>query len=296
MSTVSSPADSGISTVGDLVRLLRKELTPRYGRGEAEAMIRMIFDCLKGWSQVDIIVNEPKPVSDFIVSECRRILDRLAANEPIQYVLGKAYFYGLELGVRPGVLIPRPETEQLVDMIADAHKESDLRVLDVGTGSGCIVIALSRNLSFPDITALDVSPDALAVARENAEKLKCRIRFVEADIFTYSPGRDSFDIIVSNPPYIDNSERAEMEPNVVDHEPHLALFVSDEDPLVYYRRIAEVATEALRAGGGLYFEINPHHAEELAGMLSGMGFTDVETVLDIHSRKRFITAVKPAER
>ncbi|MDE6577376.1 MAG: peptide chain release factor N(5)-glutamine methyltransferase, partial [Muribaculaceae bacterium] len=185
------------------LKSLRDSLRPIYGRGETEAIIRIIFHHLKGWSAVDMIVHEGEPLSPFIKTEIEKIRQRLLKQEPIQYITGEARFHGLNLKVSPDVLIPRPETEELVDLIVDeADDRTDLRVLDIGTGSGCIAIALARSLRFPYIYALDVSQKALQVARKNTAEHKVNISFIEADIFSWQPS-ETFDIIVSNPPYID---------------------------------------------------------------------------------------------
>ena len=256
-------------------------------------MIRLIFHSLKGWNQTDLIVHEGDEISDYIRGKIDAITARLSEQEPIQYILGEAHFYGMDLKVDRSVLIPRPETEELADYIVKRYGDrSDLRVLDIGTGSGAIAIALSRNLPFSKVTALDFSDKALEVARDNAAQLKARIDFIHADIFEYNPPSDSFDIIVSNPPYIDESEKSGMERNVLDYEPHSALFVPDDNPLIFYSRIAEVARTALVTGGSLWFEINPRHAEELCRLLAHERFLDIETIRDIHGKERFITACK----
>ncbi|MDE6682525.1 MAG: peptide chain release factor N(5)-glutamine methyltransferase, partial [Muribaculaceae bacterium] len=204
-----------------------------------------------------------------------------------------AYFYGMNLSVDSSTIITRPETEELVDMIVKEWSgSSDLRVLDIGTGSGAIAIALARNLPFSQVTAIDISQDALKAAQRNAEKLKAKIRFLNEDVFRYEPDPHSFDIIVSNPPYIDESEKAAMESNVLDYEPHTALFVPDATPLIFYSRIAEIASAALTEKGMLYFEINPRHSEELCDLLRNEGFADVEIHRDIHGKERFISARK----
>lgn len=278
----------------ETLKKLRSALRPIYGDRETEAIIRLIFLHVKGWHTVDMLIHEPDPLSPFVKSEIDAILTRLLRREPIQYITGLAYFHGMELEVSPAVLIPRPETAELVDIIADrAQGRDDLRVLDIATGSGCIAIALARTLPFAQVTALDISREALKVARNNAERLKTRIRFIEADIFSWTPAADSFDIIVSNPPYIDESERAEMEPNVVDYEPASALFVPDADPLRFYSRITPLAASALTPGGALYYEINPRHAPQLAADIRAAGFSDVEIIRDSFGRDRFITAKKP---
>lgn len=276
----------------ETLKSLRSALVPLFGKGEAEAIIRLIFLHLKGWNTVDLIINEDKELSEFIKSQIIRILHRLLEGEPIQYIVGRAYFYGMDMKVNPSVLIPRPETEELVDLIVKGNPQSDLRVLDIGTGSGCIAIALARNLKFPAITAIDISQEALETAKENARILKANIHFELKDIFTYSTPESSFNIIVSNPPYINESEKSEMEANVLDHEPHTALFVPDNDPLVFYRRICDIALTALSDKGKLYFEINPRHAEEMKDLMNASGFLDVEIIKDIHGRDRFIWGKK----
>lgn len=279
-------------TVEALVAEMKKVLVPVLGPGETEAVVSLLFHWLKGWDRTRIFIHGGDSVSDWLRSHVSDAIRRIVAGEPVQYVTGEAYIHGLWLAVRPGVLIPRPETSELVDIISDANPGSDLRVLDVGTGSGAIALALARSLRFPHVTALDVSPEALAVARENAEKLKARVDFIQADIFIWSPAPASFDIIVSNPPYVCESEKKDMEPNVLDFEPHSALFVPDSDPLRFYRRILSVGLVGLVDGGRIYFEINPLHAGELADMMRSEGYADVELLRDIHGRERFATGRK----
>ncbi|MCM1153609.1 MAG: peptide chain release factor N(5)-glutamine methyltransferase [Muribaculum sp.] len=280
--------------VHDVVLRLREELTPIYGQGESDAMIRLIFEHLKNWGPVDIIIHERQPVSEFIEGEIDKILERLRRHEPIQYILGMTYFYGMNFRVGPGVLIPRPETEELIDIIVNSNKEKDLKVLDIATGSGCIAIALSRNLLFPQVEAFDISPKALEVARRNAEVLKTRVDFFEADMFKWMPKEADYDIIVSNPPYIDSSEKDDMAPNVLHYEPHEALFVPDDNPMAYYKRIADIGMAGLKPGGRLYLEINPRHADELVEYYKGKDYTDVAIQLDIHGKKRFLKCRRPS--
>lgn len=278
----------------DTLRKLREILRPLYGNGETEAIIRIMFHYLKGWNTVDIIMHEDASLSPFIKSEIDAILKRLVKHEPIQYITGEARFHGMEMKVTPDVLIPRPETDELVDIIvSDAGETEDLRVLDIGTGSGCIAIALARSLRFPTVTAVDISDAALAVARENASNLKANISFIKEDILTDSP-EGIFDIIVSNPPYIDESEKSGMEPNVLDYEPKIALFVPDNNPLLFYKRIAEIAVRKLSPAGKLYFEINPRHADELSRYLTDCGFDDVQVIRDSFGKLRFIKATNNA--
>ena len=245
-------------TVNDRYRRLRTELRSLLGKRaqgsgdpesidyEAVEMARLIFYTLKGWNTTDLVIHAADEVSDFTEERIAGVLRRMKEGEPIQYVLGESRFYGMTLGVRPGVLIPRQETEELVEMVVDDNiGRRDLRVLDVGTGSGAIAIALARNLEFPIVSALDVSREALAVARENAARLHVAVNFMEADIFDWQPADGSLDIIVSNPPYVMMRERKDMEAHVLDREPAEALFVSDDDPLRFYRRIARTGVAAL---------------------------------------------------
>lgn len=273
---------------------LRRDLRRIYSDGEAEAIIRLIFEHLKSWTPVDIVLNEDKPLSDFMKGKVDAILARLMNHEPIQYITGQARFYGLDLKVAPGVLIPRPETEELVELIVrDADGKADLRVLDAGTGSGCIAIALARNLRFPQITAIDMSAEAIEIASENARNLKCRISFRLQDMLSLPADVDKWDIIVSNPPYICESEAKDMEANVLDYEPRGALFVPDNDPLRFYRALSGYAIKALAPSGRLYFEINPLHVDSLINLLTEQGFVNVLTHTDISGRKRFVSAMRP---
>lgn len=280
-------------TVNDLRRELVNRLAPLYGRYEANSMTRLIFHHLKGWDPTSLIINANLPVSERMLQTVGRILVRLEHHEPLQYILGEARFYGMDLRVSPAVLIPRPETAELVDLIVDRYGQTrDLRVLDIGTGSGAIAIALSRNLPYSRVSAMDVSDAALDVAKENAKQLGAKIDFIHADIFDWKPASDSFDIIVSNPPYIPEEEKVDMEDNVLKYEPEQALFVPDDDPLRYYRRITEVAAVALVPGGHLYFEINPRFADQMAKLMESKGFHDVTITRDSQNRRRFADGTK----
>lgn len=278
-------------TLEERYRLLRKELVPLVGSGEATAMTRLIFHALKGWSATDIVIHAADTLSPYLLERIDEIEGRLKKGEPLQYILGEGRFYGMMLEVTPATLIPRPETEELVEIIAkDYDGVADLRVLDVGTGSGAIAIALSRNLKFPCLTAVDISEAALEVARRNAARLHAKIDFLHADIFQWEPERRSLDLIVSNPPYICEKEKVEMDNNVVEYEPAEALFVPDSNPLLFYSRIAEIGKTALVKGGRLYFEINPLHAEELVEMMEEAGYKDVRILRDLSGKERFMRA------
>lgn len=272
---------------------IREVLVPRFGKGETEAMIRLIFHHLKGWNATDMVINSDKELSEYTRGKIDEILERVLKGEPIQYVTGEAYFYGMDLIVTPDVLIPRVETQELVDFIVKKYDGvSDLKILDIGTGSGCIAIALARNLPFVQVTGIDISEKALDVAKENGEKLKANVNWVKADVFNFSPAADSFDIIVSNPPYVMMSEQRGMEVNVLEHEPWVALFVPDDDPLRFYRRIAKMGIDALKDGGTLWFELNAQLADETAKLVKSLGYEDVTLGRDIAGKWRFIEAKK----
>lgn len=279
-------------TIFDLDKIITSRLAQRYGIGEARAMSRLIFHALKGWTATDIIINADCNASDTLINDVESILHRLDTCEPIQYILGEARFYGMDFNVAPGVLIPRPETEELVDMIVKENQVDDLRVLDVGTGSGAIAIALSRNLPFSKVTAIDISETALRIARENATRLHAKIDFRHEDVFQSEFPASSFDIIVSNPPYIAEREKKSIEKNVLDYEPTEALFVPDDNPLIYYSRIAEIGKQSLASGGLLYFEINPIFANDLKKMLINEDYADVRILQDISHRPRFAACTK----
>lgn len=280
-------------TIEELSRNLRRSLAAKYGDGEAKAMVGLIFLGLKGWNQTGLVIHAAEEASEFLTSEALKIADRVLSGEPIQYVMGLTRFYGLDMRVSQAVLIPRPETEELVELIVSANRDrKDLSILDVGTGSGAIAIALARNLPFSRVTALDVSPEALEVARNNAKDLRAEIDFVEADIFQWAPKEGEYDIIVSNPPYIPEEEKIDMEENVLEHEPHMALFVPNATPTLYYRRIAEVARQGLKFDGELYFEVNPRFAEDVVRLMEDRGFRDVVIERDSWRRNRFVHGSK----
>ena len=279
-------------TVRDLRRAAVAALIPLCGRGEAEWMTRLTLEYVTGWSRVDLLVDADKELGEVRVEAVENIVARLLKHEPLQYILGYEEFMGLRINVNPSVLIPRPETQELVNIIIDREaKASDLSVLDAGTGSGAIAVALSRNLRFARVTAIDNSDAALEVARGNAERLRTPVTFVNADMLSLTslPG-EPFDIIVSNPPYVLDSERAEMSANVLGHEPSAALFVPDSDPLRFYLALARYAAAGgLKPGGRLYFECNPLTIVALASRLEP-DFDEVETVRDSFGRQRFIIA------
>jgi len=277
-------------TIGEVIADIERRLAPAVGHDEARAMAQIIIETVKGYKPVDVAMNRRRELLDETVGNIGRIVERVLGGEPLQYVLGTARFAGRDFEVTTATLIPRPETSQLVDFITKAcGGRSDLRVLDIGTGSGCIAVTLGAVLPFAKVTAVDISVDALAVARRNADRYHVKVDFVEADIIKADiEGR--FDIIVSNPPYVLESERKDMDARVVDHEPALALFVPDSDPLMFYRPIGRLAAESLSPGGSLWLEINPLCVDALRAMLSADGFTEVDVIRDYRGVNRFICA------
>ena len=282
-----------IMTLEEILRDFRQRLAPCYPAGEINGMEMAMLDNVLNYSRVDAILHGGDEMPDFIADKFVAVAGRLLKHEPIQYILSDAYFHGHHFHVTPATLIPRPETEQLIDMIADENRATDLRVLDIGTGSGCIAISLARAMCFPQIDAIDISHEALSVAKENAKRLKANVKFIQADILAMpQPTTPSYDIIVSNPPYIADSERAEMEHNVLDYEPHSALFVSDDNPLLFYRAIAHYASAALLPNGKLYLEINSRFPSETCKLLNQYGFTDTQAINDYRGLPRFVTATR----
>lgn len=278
-------------TVGQLSASILGRLTPRYGDREAKAMLRVILEHTLNYTPVDAVIRRDNEVPPFIPDKTDSIVRRLLADEPLQYITGEARFCGHTLRVTPDVLIPRPETEELVDLIVRQWKDvPDAAVLDLCTGSGCIAVALARALRFPTVTAVDISAPAIAVAKSNASGLRVKVNFVQADALALPQEHDRYDVIVSNPPYVAEHERPTMPGNVAGHEPDLALFVPDSDPLRFYRAIARYAAGALSRRGTLYFEINPLYAAELTRMLQLDGYSDISILPDINGLKRFAIA------
>ena len=274
-----------------------QSLTPLYDAGEAQAIVRTVLDVEYGMTLTDIICGKVNELSSDEERNLEEIIARLQNGEPVQYVLGEADFAGRTFHVEPGVLIPRPETAELCQWIeeevsfleADAPKQ----ILDICTGSGCIAITLGLNIPNSEVTGWDISEDALRIAQGNVEMLKARnVRIEYQDALMLPKAAEAADIIVSNPPYICEKEKADMEKNVLEHEPSIALFVPDEDPLKFYRAIAEYASSALKSEGALYFEINPIYEKETREMLEELGFKDIETKEDAFGKKRMMKAKK----
>lgn len=285
--------------------VLWHRLLPLYDPDEAQSIVRWVLDALFGLSLTDIVCGEVSRLSAADADRLEGLMRRLEQGEPVQYVVGETSFGGRSFQVAPGVLIPRPETEELCSRIVAANSRpycglqppEPLRVLDVGTGSGCIACTLALDLSPVRVSAWDISPDALLIARDNARRLQAEVNFVCRDALLAAheaeaqDETDLWDVIVSNPPYIAEKEQAEMRPNVLRYEPQLALFVPDDDPLRFYRAIARYARLTLRSGGQLWFEINPLFADPLERMLVELGFVHVAILSDTFGRKRFAQAV-----
>ena len=281
-----------------------QSLTPLYDVGEAQAIVRTVLDVEYGMTLTDIICGKVNELSSDEERNLEEIIARLQNGEPVQYVLGKADFAGRTFHVEPGVLIPRPETAELCQWIEEevSSLEADERkqILDICTGSGCIAITLGLNIPNSEVTGWDISEDALRIAQGNVEMLKAgnvRIEYQDALMLPKAAEAESslskgWNIIVSNPPYICEKEKADMEKNVLEHEPSIALFVPDEDPLKFYRAIAEYASSALKSEGALYFEINPIYEKETREMLEELGFKDIKTKEDAYGKKRMMKAMK----
>lgn len=275
-------------------------LTTIYDAGEAKAIVRWVLDVRFGMSVADIYSGKVTELSAEDQAELEKIMRRLEKAEPVQYVLGTADFCGRQFHVEPGVLIPRPETAELCRWIAAEHdaKCPSPTILDIGTGSGCIAITLALDLPESNVTAWDISDEALRIAKGNAEALGAKVTFEHQDALrlTTPDGQysaEEWDIIVSNPPYIDKAKESdEMERNVLDHEPHEALFAPEGDATIFYRHIAAYATHSLKPGGQLYFELNPLTADEVNSELHRLGFKDTEIRMDAFGKKRFLKATK----
>ncbi len=269
---------------------LWRRLARIYGEGEAKAIARMVFEVRYGLTLADLLMGRDADVPQ---DELEQIALRLEHQEPVQYVLGKADFCGRTFLVNSHVLIPRPETEELCRWITDAHaKQTAATLLDIGTGSGCIAITLAAALPNGQVSAWDISAEALEVARTNANSASVHVSFLQQDALNPPPDLHRWDLIVSNPPYICHQESVSMSQNVIAYEPHTALFVPDDDPLLFYRTIARYAADALKTGGWLYFEINPLYADELKEMLHVMAYRHVEVKDDLYRKQRMIRAQK----
>lgn len=288
--------------VNDILSLYHEELDALYGAGEVRVFLDMLFEAFLGWDKVRLLTSREQTVDQSDLLRFHWALEDLRKQRPIQHIIGHADFCGCRIAVSPDVLIPRPETEELVSWIINhftshlwLHKVADhsspFTFLDLCTGSGCIAIALKKAFPEAAVTAVDISEKALALARQNAQSNATDITFLHADLLDpqFSIHNSQFSIIISNPPYVRESERARMRPNVLDYDPALALFVPDDDPLKFYRAIAAVAKQHLAADGLLAVEINEALADETCGLLREQGFSP-EVHIDFRGKKRWVTA------
>lgn len=275
-----------------MIQYIRQSLNGFYSEMEIKAFTRIILCDVFHLNPLDIYVGKDIKLSEEQTRELDDILSKLRIYEPIQYITGDTYFYGLTFNVNHNVLIPRPETEELVDLIVRENKEINLKLLDIGTGSGCIAISLDLNLLDSEVSAWDISKEALSVATNNADKLCAKVKFVEKNILNAVAVNEHFDIIVSNPPYVTEKEKVDMERNVIDWEPGLALFVPDEDPLLFYRVISTLGLNALNEGGRIYFEINRAFGQKTKEMMEGLGYHQVEVLKDMSGNDRIIKALR----
>ena len=275
---------------------LQTSLKGEYSESEIHVLGMLILEKLTGFSRIWLLIHKELKLNDEQNIIASQYLERLKNHEPIQYILGETEFYGLKFKVNPSVLIPRPETEELVEWVKPPHPpkggflSGTPTLLDVGSGSGCIAVALKKKFPSANVSAMDISPEALALAKENAALNEVNIEFIQDDILHPAATDRKWDVIVSNPPYIPASEQRYLHKNVTDFEPHLALFVQDNDPLIFYRKIAEFALSHLTAGGRLYVEIHQSLGRQCCQLLESMGFQSVELRKDLSGNDRMISS------
>jgi len=280
-----------INTITDarlLFNYLKQEVSKYYDEREAGSISYHLLEKFFNLNKNDVIVKKPLSSENISKAYFSEIFKRVKSMEPVQYITGNAYFYGRTFSVNRSVLIPRPETEELVDLIIRENKASGLRVLDIGTGSGCIAINLKLELAKPDVFALDINADVIGVASKNASQNNAAVTFMQYDILKDTPAEADFDIIVSNPPYVRKKESKLMKKNVLNYEPHIALFVPDKDPLLFYKRIITLSKSLLKPKGKLYFEINEAYGQELKSYMDSNNFQDVEIFQDFQGKERMI--------
>ena len=271
-----------------------QELSSIYEEGEAESFFYLILEAKLQLKRIDLALQPDLTFSEAELVVWNSILEDLKKEIPIQYLLGKTNFYGLDFEVNENVLIPRPETEELVEWILEdcgkIDTTSEFSILDIGTGSGCIPISLKKQLPQAKVSAIDVSEKALEVAKGNAKLNGVEVHFILQNILETTDLLESYDVIVSNPPYVRNLEKQEIKNNVLEYEPHLALFVADDDALIFYRKIGTLALKSLRPNGKLFFEINQYLGKETVDLLNDLGFQNVELRKDIYGNDRMILA------
>lgn len=280
--------------VVSVVHYMRQELSIYYPISEIEGLINYTFKEVLGYNKIDLIMRAEQPVAEHKMIEFAEVIAGLKQHVPIQYIFGRTRFYGVDLLLTDDVLIPRPETEELVHWILNDYKhKSNLRILDIGTGSGCIPVALKANMDDNTIDALDISSDALMVAGQNAVRNSVDVSFYQHDILSSEPfGMAKYDLIVSNPPYVTEAQSVSMLPNVLNYEPHLALFVPDNNPLMFYEAIAHFCKNHLNPGGALYLEINEDYSSHTADLLQAFNFTDIKVRKDLNGKFRMVKAIR----
>lgn len=273
-----------------------KELSSSYDEKEIESFFYIILEQFHNKKRIDLALNPEMEMDPLQLLRWETVLSELKKEKPIQYILGETEFYGLRFLVNENTLIPRPETEELVEWIIESTnyelRGTKLKVLDIGTGSGCIAISLAKNLSNTQVSAIDVSEKALAIANKNAEINEVEVNFILKNILETEDLENQFDVVVSNPPYVRNLEKAEIKPNVLEFEPHLALFVDDNDALLFYRKIAQLAQKNLSENGKLFFEINQYLGKETVDLLEKLGFKNIELKKDIYGNDRMIKCTR----
>ena len=274
--------------------IFQEALFSLYDEKEIESFFYLVLEQFHNLKRIDLALNPEMEIKKSDITRWESVLSELKKQKPIQYILGETSFYGLRFLVNEDTLIPRPETEELVELIIkekakDIRQKAIVKILDIGTGSGCIAISLAKNLPNAQVFALDVSAKALVIAKKNAELNTVNVTFIQKNILETADLEQQFDIIVSNPPYVRMLEKTEINPNVLEYEPHLALFVDDNDALLFYRKIAELARINLSENGSLYFEINQYLGKETVELLINLGFKNIELRNDIYGNNRMIS-------
>ena len=278
-----------MTTLQGLFQEYSNKIQKLYPKQEAESLVLWLFESYLGKKRMDILKNE---TLENLPSGLTIAVENLLMGMPIQYILGKGPFYGREFVVSPAVLIPRNETEELVHLIIKENPKESLHILDIGTGSGCIPVTLALEMKMPTVFGIDISEEALDIAKKNADLLQSKVDFIQSDILKEELPFEDLDIIVSNPPYVRHSEKNLMHTNVLAYEPHLALFVYDEDPLLFYREISQKAKKALKTGGKIYFEINEALGKETKELMEKIGFEEVKIFEDLNGKQRMVRGIK----
>lgn len=274
-------------------KIFHQQLKEIYIENEIDSLFFIALEYVTSISKIEYILQKEEEISEEKLIELKFILEELTKNKPIQYITKNAYFYGLDFYVNEKVLIPRQETNELVDWVLMSVTHSKpIKILDIGTGSGCIAITLKKNLPLSEVFAIDISNEAIQVAQKNANDNEVEINFLQKNILEINDLKSNFDIIISNPPYVRELEKLEMAPNVLDNEPHLALFVPNNNPLLFYEKITEIALKNLTEDGMLFFEINQYLSAETKKMIENKGFKNVTLRKDLQENYRMILAKK----